>query len=157
MARLGWTGSERRRGRPLDRDRGRGDLGSRGGGRRTVVGAGRGSRAGPRGGIQVEDDGEDQQGSQQQATPAGQAGQTGQEGESGDEEQQAEAASATSRSDEEIAERVAEIERRQDERRPRPVFEVAGPFPWEWPLIGIAGGLVVLSGLLLVRVLTARD
>lgn len=64
---------------------------------------------------------------------------------------------ATSRSEDEIADRVAEIERRQDERRPRPVFEVAGPFPWEWPLIGIAGGLVLLSGLLLVRVLTARD
>lgn len=97
---------------------------------------------------QVEDDGEDQQGSQQQARQAVQEG--------GDEDE-AESASATSRSDEEIADRVAEIERRQDERRPRPVFEVAGPFPWEWPLIGIAGGLVVLSGLLLVRVLTARD
>ena len=96
---------------------------------------------------QVEDDGEDQRGSQQQ---------TGQAVEAGDQDE-AESASATSRSDEEIADRVAEIERRQDERRPRPIFEVAGPFPWEWPLIGIAGGLVLLSGLLLVRVLTARD
>lgn len=64
--------------------------------------------------------------------------------------------SAESRTDAEIEERVAEIERRQDERRPAPVFEVSGPFPWEWPLIGIAAGLVILSGLLLVRVLTPR-
>ncbi|MCY3921214.1 MAG: peptidase MA family metallohydrolase [Chloroflexi bacterium] len=91
--------------------------------------------------------GEEQQESQQEGAQAVEAG----------EDEQAESETATSRSEEEIADRVAEIERRQDERRPRPVFEVAGPFPWEWPLIGIAGGLVVLSGLLLVRVLTARN
>lgn len=61
------------------------------------------------------------------------------------------------RSEEEIAERTAEIERRQDQRRSGPVFEIPGPFPWEYPLIGIAGALVLLSGLLLVRVLTPRQ
>ncbi|MXX32055.1 MAG: hypothetical protein F4Z51_07475 [Chloroflexi bacterium] len=61
-----------------------------------------------------------------------------------------------SRSEDEIAERVAEIERRQDQRRQRPVFEVAEPFPWEYPLIGIAGALVLLSGLMLARVLAPR-
>lgn len=91
--------------------------------------------------------GEEQQESQQEGAQAVEAG----------EDEQAESETATSRSEEEIADRVAEIERRQDERRPRPVFEVAGPFPWEWPLIGVAGGLVILSGLLLVRVLTARN
>ncbi|MDE2891543.1 MAG: peptidase MA family metallohydrolase [Chloroflexota bacterium] len=91
--------------------------------------------------------GEEQQESQQEGAQAIEAG----------EDEQAESETATSRSEDEIADRVAEIERRQDERRPRPVFEVAGPFPWEWPLIGIAGGLVILSGLLLVRVLTARN
>lgn len=96
---------------------------------------------------EAEVDADEQQDSQQQAAQASEAG----------EEDQAEVESATSRSEEAIADRVAEIERRQDERRPRPVFEVAGPFPWEWPLIGIAGGLVILSGLLLVRVLTARN
>ncbi|MCY3732892.1 MAG: peptidase MA family metallohydrolase [Chloroflexi bacterium] len=96
---------------------------------------------------QAEVDADEQQESQQQTAQASEAG----------EEDQVEAETATSRSEEEIADRVAEIERRQDERRPRPVFEVAGPFPWEWPLIGIAGGLVILSGLLLVRVLTARN
>lgn len=73
-----------------------------------------------------------------------------------EEEDEAAEQTASSRSDDEIADRVAEIERRQDERRPGPVFEVSGPFPWEWPLIGIAGGLVLLSALLLVRVLTPR-
>ena len=61
-----------------------------------------------------------------------------------------------SRSEEAIAERVTEIERRQDQRRQRPVFEIAEPFPWEYPLIGIAGALVLLSGLLLARVLSPR-
>lgn len=60
------------------------------------------------------------------------------------------------RSEEEIAERVAEIERRQDERRQRPFFEASEPFPWEYPLIGVAGALVLLSGLMLARVLSPR-
>ncbi len=72
-----------------------------------------------------------------------------------EDDQQVEA-SAAGRTDDEIAERQAEIQRRQDERRSGPVFEVAGPFPWEYPLIGIAGALVLLSGLLLVRVLSPR-
>ena len=63
---------------------------------------------------------------------------------------------AAARSEEEIAERTEEIQRRQDQRRSGPVFEVPAPFPWEYPLIGVAGALVLLSGLLLVRVLTPR-
>ena len=63
---------------------------------------------------------------------------------------------AVVRSDDEIAERTAEIQRRQDQRRAGPLFEAPAPFPWEYPLIGIAAGLVLLSGLLLVRVLTPR-
>ncbi len=94
---------------------------------------------------------DDRQDSQQQSTE-----QT-QEGEPDQAEAGAEEETASIRSEDEIADRVAEIERRQDERRPRPVFEISGPFPWEWPLIGIAGALVVLSGLLLVRVLTSRS
>ena len=61
-----------------------------------------------------------------------------------------------SRSEAEVAERTDEIQRRQDQRRSGPVFEVPAPFPWEYPLIGVAGALVLLSGLLLVRVLTPR-
>ena len=64
--------------------------------------------------------------------------------------------SAAVRTEEEIAERTAEIQRRQDQRRSGPVFEVPAPFPWEYPLIGVAGALVLLSGLFLVRVLTPR-
>ncbi len=76
--------------------------------------------------------------------------------EASDDEEEASEEQSLGRSDEEIAERVAEVERRQDERRSGPIFEVAGPFPWEYPLIGVAGALVLLSGLLLVRVLTPR-
>lgn len=72
-----------------------------------------------------------------------------------DEADDSEQASAD-RSQEEIAERVAEIERRQDERRQRPFFEATEPFPWEYPLIGVAGALVLLSGVLLVRILSPR-
>ena len=77
--------------------------------------------------------------------------------EASDDEEEASEEQSLGRSDEEIAERVAEVERRQDERRSGPIFEVAGPFPWEYPLIGVAGALVLLSGLLLVRVLTPRQ
>lgn len=61
-----------------------------------------------------------------------------------------------SRSEAEVAERTDEIQRRQDQRRSGPVFEAPAPFPWEYPLIGVAGALVLLSGLLVVRVLTPR-
>ncbi len=74
------------------------------------------------------------------------------EGDDSDESEQVSAG----RSDEEIAERVAEIERRQDERRQRPFFEASEPFPWEYPLIGVAGALVLVSGLLLARILSPR-
>ena len=74
---------------------------------------------------------------------------------SAEDDSQPEQASA-GRTEEEIAERTAEIQRRQDQRRSGPIFEAPAPFPWEYPLIGIAGGLVLLSGLLLVRVLTPR-
>ncbi len=63
---------------------------------------------------------------------------------------------AAARSDAEIAERVAEIELRQDQRRPRPFFTASESFPWEYPLIGVAGATVLLSGLLLGRILTPR-
>ena len=95
------------------------------------------------------DESQQQQGGQQQAASESAVP------ESQDESEQAEQASA-SRSEEEIAERVAEIERRQDQRRDRPIFEGAEPFPWEYPLIGIAGALVLLSGLMLARVLSPR-
>ena len=102
--------------------------------------------------------------------PAEQSSQAQSEAESDEEEVQEEEGSAeasgasddgdepeaevSSRSEEEIAERTAEIERRQDQRRSGPAFEVAGPFPWEYPLIGLAGALVLLSGLMLVRLVT---
>lgn len=92
-------------------------------------------------------DDEDNQAQQQETEQAAQA--------SEDRSAQAEPTTA-SRSEEEIAQRTAEIERRQDQRRSGPIFEIPGPFPWEYPLIGIAGGLVLLSGLFLVRVLTPR-
>ena len=62
----------------------------------------------------------------------------------------------SARTEEEIAARVSEIERRQEQRRSGPVFEVSGPFPWEYPLIGVAAALILVSALLLVRVLTPR-
>ena len=104
--------------------------------------------------------------------PAEQTSQAQSEAESDEEEVQEEEGSAeasgasddgdepeaevSSRSEEDIAERTAEIERRQDQRRSGPAFEVAGPFPWEYPLIGLAGALVLLSGLMLVRLVTPR-
>ena len=60
------------------------------------------------------------------------------------------------RSEEETAARTAEIERRQEERRAGPQFAAPEAFPWEYPLIGIAAALVLLSGLLLGRVLAGR-
>lgn len=63
---------------------------------------------------------------------------------------------AAARSEAEIEERTAAIQRRQDQRRSGPVFEAPAPFPWEYPLIGVAGALVLLSGLMLVRVLAPR-
>lgn len=81
---------------------------------------------------------------------AEQAAQSSQQDESGSEQ------ASDSRSEAEVAERTDEIQRRQDQRRSGPVFEAPAPFPWEYPLIGVAGALVLLSGLLLVRVLTPR-
>jgi hypothetical protein len=72
---------------------------------------------------------------------------------SGNDESTPEQAAAT-RTEDEIAERTAEIQRRQDQRRSGPIFEIPGPFPWEYPLIGIAAALVLLSGVMLLRVLT---
>ena len=85
---------------------------------------------------------EEQAAQEQQAAPA-----------SNEDEPEAE----VTRSDAEIAERVAEIERRQQERRAGPVFEVSGPFPWEYPLIGVAAGLLLLNGALLLRILSPRS
>ena len=73
-----------------------------------------------------------------------------------DQASQAEA-TVSGRSEEEVAARTAEIERRQEQRRAGPTFEVAGPFPWEYPLIGISGALVLLSGVMLLRLLTPRS
>lgn len=81
---------------------------------------------------------------------AEQAAQSSQQDESESEQ------ASDSRSEAEVAERTDEIQRRQDQRRSGPVFEAPAPFPWEYPLIGVAGALVLLSGLLLVRVLTPR-
>ncbi|MYE05724.1 MAG: hypothetical protein F4Y04_00615 [Chloroflexi bacterium] len=89
--------------------------------------------------------------SDQAQQPARQAEQASQ-----DESSETDGQSTATRTEGEIAERKAEIQQRQDQRRSGPVFEAPAPFPWEYPLIGIAGGLVLLSGLLLVRVLTPR-
>ncbi len=70
------------------------------------------------------------------------------------EDDRADESVAAARSEDDIAERTAEIQRRQDERRAAPVFASAEPFPWEYPLIGVAAALVLLSGLMLVRVLS---
>ena len=105
------------------------------------------------------DDAEQQAGQQagqsstEQAEPEQEAAQQAAQASEGDDEPEQ---SATTRTDEEIAERTAEIQRRQDQRRSGPIFEAPAPFPWEYPLIGIAGALVLLNGLLLVRVLTPR-
>ena len=71
--------------------------------------------------------------------------------------EQAEAVSGSSRSQAEIDERRAEIDRRQQERRPAPVFDVAGEFRWEYVLVGVAGALLLISAVWLVRVLTPRS
>ena len=89
-------------------------------------------------------DGQDEQDDAEQATQAS----------SSDDAEPEQA--AASRTEEEIAERTDEIQRRQDQRRSGPVFEAPAPFQWEYPLIGVAGALVLLSGLFLVRVLTPR-
>ena len=89
-------------------------------------------------------DGQDEQDDAEQATQAS----------SSDDAEPEQA--AASRTEEEIAERTDEIQRRQDQRRAGPLFQAPAPFPWEYPLIGVAGALVLLSGLFLVRVLTPR-
>ena len=94
-----------------------------------------------------------QQSTAEQAEPEQEAAQQAAQASEGDDEPEQ---SAATRTDEEIAERTAEIQRRQDQRRSGPIFEAPAPFPWEYPLIGIAGALVLLNGLLLVRVLTPR-
>ena len=85
-----------------------------------------------------------------------QEGTTAEAQQAADEDGQGEGEAVVSRSEAEIAERTAEIQRRQEERRQGPVFEASGPFPWEYPLIGVAGALVLLSGLMLARILTPR-
>ncbi len=75
-------------------------------------------------------------------------------GSAGEQAQEAETTAAGGRSQAEIDERKAEIERRQQERRPAPVFATPGEFPWEYVLIGVAGGLLALSALWLIRILT---
>ncbi len=115
-----------------------------------------------------------QEAQQQEAQPAPEAQEaaaqaaseeqaTEQAAEAADAEQQSSAEEAAAedtegaeRSAAAIAERTAEIERRQDQRRSGPVFEAPGPFPWEYPLIGIAGALLLFSSLLLLRTLTPR-
>jgi hypothetical protein len=101
-----------------------------------------------------------QQSSQQQAAePAAgdqAASDTGSQSQA-DQSQQAEAVSGSSRSQAEIDERRAEIDRRQQERRPAPVFDVAGEFRWEYVLVGVAGALLLISAVWLVRVLTPRS
>ncbi len=60
------------------------------------------------------------------------------------------------RSDEEIAARVSEIDRRQSERRVGPIFSTAGSFPWEYVVVAVAGAILLLSATLFVRVITPR-
>ena len=93
---------------------------------------------------------------QDQAQDQSQDQGTSQAAETMDEDTDESEEQVSARSEDEIAERTAEIQRRQDERRAGPAFEVSGPFPWEYPLIGVAGALILASALLLVRVLTPR-
>ena len=61
-----------------------------------------------------------------------------------------------SRSDDEIAARVSEIDRRQSTRRVGPIFSTAGSFPWEYVVVAVAGAILLLSATLFVRVITPR-
>ena len=91
------------------------------------------------------DDGEaqEQQGSAEAADDA--QGEDAQEG-----------AGVDSRSDDEIAARVSEIDRRQSTRRVGPIFTTAGSFPWEYVVVAVAGAILLLSATLFVRVITPR-
>lgn len=105
-----------------------------------------------------------QQGAQQQSQPQQSDQQAAGESEGRDEQEQQqsaaqesveqEAAEVSGRSEAEIEARTAEVQRRQEQRRPAPLFELAEPFPWEWPLMGIAAGLLLFSAVLLVRTLS---
>ena len=55
------------------------------------------------------------------------------------------------RDDNQVSERVAEIERRQRERRPAPIFDTDSEFPWAYVLIGVAGAVLLLSTVMFVR------
>ena len=61
-----------------------------------------------------------------------------------------------SRSDDEIAARVSEIDRRQSTRRVGPIFTTASSFPWEYVVVAVAGAILLLSATLFVRVITPR-
>ena len=61
------------------------------------------------------------------------------------------------RSAEDIAARTAEIERRQSERRAGPTFSVSGGFPWDYVVVGVAAGVLLLSAGLLLVVATPRS
>ena len=61
-----------------------------------------------------------------------------------------------SRSDDEIAARVSEIDRRQSTRRVGPIFTTAGSFPWEYVVVAVAGAILLLSATLFVRIITPR-
>ena len=58
---------------------------------------------------------------------------------------QQEGVEVDSRSDDEIAARVSEIDRRQSTRRVGPIFSTAGSFPWEYVVVAVAGAILLLS------------
>ncbi len=105
-----------------------------------------------------ESDADEQSSGQEAAQPAGEDG-SGDDASAqteAEQEEQAAGVDTPNRSQQEIDERMAEIERRQQERRPGPVFATPAEFPWEYVLIGAAGAVLLISAIWLVRVLTPR-
>ena len=90
-----------------------------------------------------------------QSEPEMEAQEAAVEEESVEEEEAMETASAGDpRSDAEIAERSAEIERRQSMRRAGPSFEVSGGFEWDYVVVAVAGAVLLLSTVFFVRVIS---
>lgn len=109
------------------------------------------------GGAEVAEPAEEPSGSETPREPQEAAGAETEDAQEAGESETPEAEAGDGRSAEEIAARTAEIERRQSERRAGPTFSVSGGFPWDYVVVGVAAGALLLSVGLLLLVIAPRS